>query len=190
MAQVERTRFAATMALLKGLVILIGGVFALFWPMPALTAIVVIGGSLMIVDGLLSLASQNYSTGRSWPFWMALIRGVIAVVAGLLVLFSPYLVTIIAISALAIICGIGAVVVGVIEAIIIIRDRDQHTTFWAPLAAAALYVVIGLLLLFMPMAGAILIVQIGGGVLIALGLVLLWQAWMDVRNAPGARSHA
>src|SRR5690349_17098422 len=138
MAQAERTRFAATMALLKGLIILIVGVFALFWPMAALTAIVVVGGSLMIVDGLLSLASQNYSAGRDWPFWMALVRGVVAVVAGLLVLFSPYLVTVIAVGALAMICGIGAIIVGLIEAVIIVRDRDQHTTFWAPLAAAGL----------------------------------------------------
>jgi uncharacterized membrane protein HdeD (DUF308 family) len=190
MARVERTRFAATMALLRGLVILIAGVFAVFWPVSALTAIVVVGGALMIVDGILSLAGQNYGGERGWPFWLALARGIIAVLAGILVLTSPYLVTLIAVSALSTLCGLGAIVVGLIEAFIIIRNRDQHSTFWAPLAAAGLYVVLGLVLVFMPMAGAILVVQIGGAVLIVLGLVLLMQAWMDVRTAPGAGSHA
>ena len=77
-----------------------------------------------------------------------------------------------------------------IEAVIIIRNREQHSTFWAPLAAAALYIVFGLVLVFMPMAGVILVVQIGGAVLIVLGLVLLIQAWTDVRTAPGAGSRA
>ena len=190
MARVERTRFAATMALLRGLVILIAGVFAVFWPVSALTAIVVVGGALMIVDGVLSLAGQNYGGERSWPFWLGLARGIVAILAGILVLTSPYLATLIAVSALATICGLGAIVVGVIEAVIIIRNREQHSTFWAPLAAAALYIVFGLVLVFMPMAGVILVVQIGGAVLIVLGLVLLIQAWTDVRTAPGAGSRA
>jgi uncharacterized membrane protein HdeD (DUF308 family) len=190
MARTGQTRFAATLALLRGAVLLIAGFVALFWPNIALMAIVVAGGCLMIIDGVLSLASQDYSIERSWAFWLSLARGLIAVVAGVLVLFSPYLVTMITMSALAVICGIGAIVVGLIEAFIIIRDRRQHGAFWAPLAAAGLYIILGLALLFLPWAGALLIVQFGGGVLIALGIVLLVQAWSEVRDAPGTRSRA
>ena len=112
MARVERTRFAATMALLRGLVILIAGVFAVFWPVSALTAIVVVGGALMIVDGVRSLAGQNYGDERGGPFGLGLARGIVAILAGILVLTSPYLATLIAVSALATICGLGAIVVG------------------------------------------------------------------------------
>ena len=39
MARVERTRFAATIALLRGAVLLVAGIVALVWPTTALTAI-------------------------------------------------------------------------------------------------------------------------------------------------------
>jgi uncharacterized membrane protein HdeD (DUF308 family) len=190
MASTGPTRLAATMALLKGILLLVAGCVALFWPATALLAIVVAGGCLMVADGVLSLASQEYGSERAWPFWLGVTRGVIAVLAGALVLASPYLVSVITVAALALLCGIGAIVVGLIEGVIVIRDRRYYGSIWAPLLAAALYVVLGLVLLFMPMAGAVLVVQFGGAVLIALALVLLIQAWSGVRDAPGTRSRA
>ena len=42
--QPGQTRFAATMALLRGMVMLIAGIFALISPTTALTVIVIVGG--------------------------------------------------------------------------------------------------------------------------------------------------
>src|SRR3569832_1062711 len=184
MARVERTRFAATIALLRGAVLLVAGIVAVVWPTTALTAIVIAGGCLIIVDGALSLASQDYAAGHGWPFWLALARGVVSVLVGLLVLFSPYVVGIMTMGALALLCGIGAILVGLSEAVIIIRDRREHSIFWPALAAAGLYVVLGLVLLFLPSEGARLVVQLGGVALVALGLVRMVQAWLEFRSAP------
>jgi uncharacterized membrane protein HdeD (DUF308 family) len=112
------------------------------------------------------------------------------VLVGLLVLFSPYLVPAITLNTLAMLCGIGAIVVGLLEAIIIIRDRRQYSVFWAALLAAGLYVVLGLVLLLLPMEGAILVVQLAAVALIALGLLRMVQAWLEFRSAPGTRSLA
>jgi uncharacterized membrane protein HdeD (DUF308 family) len=190
MARHGQTRLTATMALLKGVILLVAGCVALFWPTIALMAIVVAGGCLMVVDGGLSLASQDYGSRRDWPFWLGVVRGAIAVLAGLLVLASPYLVGFVTLATLALLCGICAIVVGLIEGVTIIRDRSHYGSIWAPLVAAGLYIVLGLLLLFMPRSGAVLVIQFGGAVLVALGLVLLIQAWSGVRDAPGTRSRA
>ncbi len=190
MARVERTRFAATIALLRGLVLFIAGVAALMWPTTALTVIVIIGGCLIIVDGVLSLASQDYGASNTWPFWLGLVRGIISVLVGILVLLSPYIVPAITLNTLATVCGIGAILVGLLEAVIIIRNRRQHSVFWAALLAAGLYVVLGLVLLFLPMEGALLVVQLAAVALIALGLLRMVQAWLEFRSAPGTRSYA
>lgn len=190
MAKPSKTRFTATMALLRGAIMLAAGAFALLSPSNALIFIVVGGGCLIVIDGVMSLASQDFGAERHWPFWVALARGGIAVAVGLLVLFSPYLVGIMTMGTLAALCGLAAIVVGILEAIIIVRDRKAHDAFWAPLAAAALYVALGLILLFLPLSGALMAVRIGGIFLVALGLMRLMQAWKEVQNAPGTRSRA
>ncbi|HQZ11973.1 MAG TPA: DUF308 domain-containing protein [Devosia sp.] len=183
----QKTRYSATFALLRGAVLLIAGAFAILAPATALTFIVVIGGSLLVIDGVLGLASQDYGVDRQWPFWLSLTRGVLSVLIGLLLLLSPYLTQIIPIGALATIVAIPAIVVGIIEIIIIIRDRKSYNPIWAPLGAAALYVLLGLLLLFMPLAGTLLAVQVGGALLAIFAILQLYQTWMAIRETPGVR---
>jgi len=89
--------------------------------------------------------------------------------------------------ALATIVAIPAIVVGIIEIIIIIRDRKSYNPIWAPLGAAALYVLLGLLLLFMPLAGTLLAVQVGGALLAIFAILQLYQTWMAIRETPGVR---
>jgi uncharacterized membrane protein HdeD (DUF308 family) len=186
----ERTRYSATLALLRGVVLLAAGVFAVVAPSTALSFIVVIGGCLLVIDGVLGLASQDYGINKQWPFWLSLTRGILSVVIGLVLLFSSYLTQFIPLGWLAALVAIPAIVVGLIEMTIIIRDRKLHKSIWAPLGGAMLYVILGLVLLFMPLAGALLAVQ-AGGVLVAVFAVLqLFQTWMSIRNTPGVRPAA
>ena len=181
----EPTRFAATMALLRGLLILIAGIFALFAPAMALTVLVVVGGILLIAEGVLGLASHDFGVDRDWPFWLGLTRSVLAIVAGLALLFSPYLATMITLGILATIVGLQAVVIGLIEIVFVVRNRKQYEALWRPLAGAMLYLALGLLLLFSPFAAALLLVQIGGALLVAFAALQLSRTWTVMRNATG-----
>jgi len=187
MKQTGQTRFAATLALLRGVVLLIAGLFALFVPATALTVIVVVGGSLLIVDGALGLASQDFGIGRAWPFWLSLARNVLAIIAGLAVLFSPFLATVVTLGFLSAFVGLQAIIIGLIEIVVIVRDRAQHESIWRAVVAAALYVALGLLLWFTSLAGAIVLVQIGGAILVLFAALQLVQTWTAIRNSPGVR---
>lgn len=176
-------RVVATMALLRGAILLIAGLFALFAPSTALTLIVVVGGALLIVDGVLGLASQDYGVERAWPFWISVTRNVLAIVAGLAVLFSPMLATVITIGAIAIFVALQAIVIGVLEAISVIRGRAKYANVWQPLLYALLYVAFGVVLLFIPYTGALLLVQIGGGVVAVMAALQLFQTWKAIRSA-------
>jgi uncharacterized membrane protein HdeD (DUF308 family) len=187
MKQPEQTRFGATIALLRGVVLLVAGLIALFAPTMALTVIVVVGGCLLIVDGVLGVASQDYGADREWPFWLSLTRSILAIVAGAAILLSPYLATMITLGVLSTLVGLQAVAIGLIEIVIIVRDRKQYKSIWRAIAAAGLYVALGLLLLFIPFAGAVLLVQIGGGIVILFALLQLVQTWTAIRASPGIR---
>jgi uncharacterized membrane protein HdeD (DUF308 family) len=187
MKQTEQTRFGATIALLRGVVLLVAGLVALFAPTTALTVIVVVGGCLLVVDGVLGVVSQDYGADREWPFWLSLARSILAIVAGAAILLSPYLATIITLGVLSTLVGLQAVAIGLIEIVIIVRDRKQHKSIWRAVAAAGLYVALGLLLLFIPFAGAVLLIQIGGAIVILFALLQLVQTWTAIRTSPGFR---
>jgi uncharacterized membrane protein HdeD (DUF308 family) len=85
-------RWAVTFSLLRGALLLIGGLVAVFLPDYALKVVVVVGGTVLLVDGVLgALASQHYGIEASWPFWLSLVRGGLAALAGILLLLSPFL---------------------------------------------------------------------------------------------------
>ena len=180
------TRLAASMALLRGIILLVAGLFALFSPVPALTFLVMVGGAILIVDGVLGLAALDYAGPRAWPFWVAMVRSVLAIIAGLAVVFSPYLVSVVSLSLLATLVGLQAIVIGLIEIVMTLRDRRDRATLWPRLAGAALYVALGLLLLFIPFASATVLMQVGGAILAVFALLQLVRTWRAIR-ASGPR---
>jgi uncharacterized membrane protein HdeD (DUF308 family) len=185
MMQSEQSRLATILALLRGLVMVIAGLFALITPATAATVIVIAGGCLLIAEGILGLASHNYGAERQWPFWLALARSILAIIAGLALLASPYLATILTLDLLTTLIGLQAIVIGLIETVFVIRNRKQYTSIWRPLGAGLIYVVVGLLLVFSPYAAAVLLIQVGGALLVIFGLLQLSRTWAAVRRASG-----
>lgn len=176
------TRFAASMALLRGGLLLVAGFAALFAPVPVLTVLVMVGGGLLIADGVLGLAAIDFSGERAWPFWLSVARSVLAILAGLAVLFSPYLATVFTLSVLTTLVGLQAIVIGLIEIILTLRDRHTYPSIWPVLAGAALYVAIGVVLLVVPFASATVLTQLGGAILVVFALLQLTRTWQAIRT--------
>lgn len=171
-------RWAVTFSLLRGALLLIGGLVAMFLPDYALKVVVVVGGTVLLVDGVLgALASQNYGIESSWPFWLSLVRGGLAALAGIMLLLSPFLAGMLTPEVLSWVIGLGAIAVGLTEAFILIRYRKNFPPVWTSVASAAIYVVLGALLIALPMTGALLLMQIGGGLVALFGLIQIVRSW-------------
>src|SRR5215203_3573070 len=73
--------------LLRGIVAVLFGLAALFWPGPTLYVLIVCFGAYALVDGLLAVvAGIRASGGRRW---LLLAEGTLGLLAGLVVLFWP-----------------------------------------------------------------------------------------------------
>jgi uncharacterized membrane protein HdeD (DUF308 family) len=179
--EMTMTRFAASMALLRGGLLLAAGLAALFAPVPVLTVLVLLGGGLLVADGVLGLASLDYSGKRGWPFWLAIIRSVLVIVLGLAILFSPSLATVFTLSVLTVVLGIQAVVIGLIEVILTVRDRHAYPSIWPVLLAAILYIAFGVLLIVVPFGAATVLTQLGGGLVVVFALAHLTTTWQAIR---------
>jgi len=181
-------RLAITVNLLRGVLLFVAGLLALFFPTTALRFALIAGGCLLIVDGVLgAIASQNYGIESKWPFWLSVTRGALAVLAGLAVLFSPMLATVLTPAFLSTVIGIGAIAIGLIELFILLRYRKDFPPVWSTVFGALIYIALGLTLLLMPMSGALLMMQIAGGLIAVFGLVQLIRAWSSSSHALASR---
>ena len=88
-----RRRFAAATAL-RGLLMLIAGLYAVIWPADALTVLVLAGGVLLLIDGLLGLWSLTFGGGKSGNYWFDVVSNALSVILGVLILLSPLIATI------------------------------------------------------------------------------------------------
>lgn len=171
-------RWAVTFSLLRGALFLIGGIVAVMLPDFALKVVVVVGGTVLIVDGILgALAAQHYGIESSWPYWLSLLRGGLAALAGILLLASPMLASTLTPEVLSWIIGIGAIAVGLTEAFILLRYRKNAPPIWTSVMGAAIYVLLGALLIALPMTGALRLMQIGGGLIALFGLIQIVRSW-------------
>ena len=74
---------------LRGIVLLIAGLYAIFFPGLTLTSLVLLGGALFFIDGLLGLWSLTFGHAKTGNFWFDIARNVLALIVGVLILISP-----------------------------------------------------------------------------------------------------
>jgi uncharacterized membrane protein HdeD (DUF308 family) len=159
--------------ILRGVLAIAFGVVAFLSPPATIAALVLLFGAWALVDGVFHIAGaiQDRSRNRSW--WLAVLEGVVSIIAGVLALAFPAFA---AVSLLLIIAA-WSIVTGVVEVVMAIRLREQITgELWLAIAGI-LSIVFGVLLFLFPTSGAITIVWIIGAFAIAFGIAMIVLGW-------------
>jgi uncharacterized membrane protein HdeD (DUF308 family) len=171
-----KKRFALATAL-RGLLMLLGGIYAVLWPTEALTVLVLFGGALLLIDGALGLWSLTFGGGKSGNYWFDVIANAASLLLGIVILVSPWLATIFTVTFIAVMVGLAALFVGVMQIVVVIRERESYARIWPVILSGASYVLLGLLFLFFPIFSAAVGVVIGGILLIIFAIGLFGWAW-------------
>ena len=103
---------------LRALIMLLAGFYAVIWPGPALAALVVIGGGVMLVDGVLGLWALTFGGAKTGNFWFDVIRNVLGIICGVIILLFPLLSTLITVWFVVYLIAIQAIIVGAMEIVI------------------------------------------------------------------------
>ena len=143
-----------------------------YWPGITLMVLVVVFGIYVIIEGVLSLvAAFNNRWMRSW--WILLLEGLSGIVIGCVAFIWPGLTAVV----LLIFIAIWAIFTGLLEIGAAIQLRKEIQGEWILALTGVLSILIGLILLINPGAGALAVVWlIGiyalmfGGLLTFLGL--------------------
>lgn len=167
---------------LRGLVMLLAGLYAVIWPGTALFVLVMVGAAVLIVDGVLGVWALTFGGAKTGNFWFDVVRNVLAIIVGVLILLSPVLSTLLTVWFFVYLVAIQAIIVGVMEIMIAIRERAHYAKIWPIVLSGVLYVLFGIVLLFEPLMGAIFFTVFAGVMMILFSIGLFALAWRLYRG--------
>ena len=154
--------------LLRGLLAIAFGLFTFWHPVASIAALVLLWGAYMLVDGIFELVA-----GVRAKVGSLVLLGVLGIVAGLVALVMPA----VAAMALVWIIAFWAIVAGVMQISAAVRLRKEVQGEWLWILSGICTVVLGILILMRPGAGALSLVWLIGSFAIAWGVLLVILAF-------------
>lgn len=158
--------------LLRGIAAVAFGVLTFIWPQISLVSLILVYGIYALVDGVLALIAAIRGGGFAPRWWLAL-GGVISILAAGVAFAWPGLTALV----LVYLIGFWSILRGVLEIVGAIRLRNEIANEWSLGAAGALSVIFGLILVFMPGAGALGLLWLIAAWAMLFGLLLIWVAF-------------
>ncbi|MET4684964.1 HdeD family acid-resistance protein [Brevundimonas faecalis] len=158
--------------LLRGIAAVAFGALTFVWPQISLLTLILVYGIYAVADGVLALIAAVRGGGFAPRWWLAL-GGVVSILAGVLAFALPGLTALV----LVYLIGFWSIMRGVLEIIGAVRLRKEIANEWSLGAAGALSVILGLILVFMPGAGAMGLLWLIAAWAVLFGLLLIWVAF-------------
>lgn len=159
--------------ILRGLLAIAFGVLAFFAPGLGIAVLVGLFAAWALIDGATNLVAGIRSRGRDRSWWLAILEGIVGIVAGVIALLFPLY----AAEALVLIIGVWAIITGIFEIVAAIRLREQITgELWMGLAGVA-SILYGVVLFLFPGVGVLSLVWLIGGFAIVFGVFLVALGW-------------
>jgi len=157
------------MVVVRGLLAILFGLIAFFWPGLTWLLLILTFGFYAIVDGVLAMLSGLVSSKYSPRWWVFLLEGLISVGAGVVALVRPGL----AGFALIVVLAIWAILTGSLEIAAAIRLRREITNEWMLAFGGFISIVLGVLLLFQPATGGLVVTLMIGAYALIFGILLV-----------------
>jgi uncharacterized membrane protein HdeD (DUF308 family) len=157
------------LVVLRGLLAILFGVTALFWPGLTWLVLMLMFGIYAMVDGAFAMLSGLVRSRYSPRWWVFLLEGLISVAAGVIALARPGL----AGFALLVVIAAWAILTGILEIAAAIRLRRELSNEWMLTFGGFLSIVFGILVLFQPAAGGLVITLMIGAYALVFGILLV-----------------
>ncbi len=176
-ADLSRERVAVAMGrlwwlpLLRGIMLVILGGYALFRPGMTMVALAQVIGFFVIVDGVIAVAAGLFGEvpSRGWT----IVRGLLEILIGIFVFAHPFFSAAITGKFILTVIAVGAIISGVLEIIASIRDRKEIQGEGWMMLAGALAILFGLVILAAPLAFGQMIVRMLGAYTVFFGISMI-----------------
>ena len=159
---------------MRGVVAVLFGLAALFWPGKTLFVLILFFGAYTLVDGVFAIVGGIMDSSRRW---FLLIEGALGVVAGVILLARPGLGALVLLYVIA----FWAIVTGVMEILAAISLRREIDNEWMMILGGGLSVLFGVILTVLPGAGLLSLTWLIGAYAIIFGIAFIVLGF-KVRN--------
>lgn len=168
---------------ISGVIALIVGILITFWPKDSALVLTVILAIYFVIAGLAYLGLGIFSRGISGGArTLDIILGLLFLVGGVIALFNIQT----AAAALAVFLGILIGILWIVEGVVaLVQSGDSPSRGWT-IFFGILSIVAGIIILFSPLWGAVVLFVIAGIALIVLGIIQIVRAFTFGRGAGGA----
>lgn len=154
---------------LRGLVSVIFAVFAFLNPSLAFELLILVLGVFLLADGATTMILGIRMRGHDEDWWVTLLEGAMGAGLGLVALVNPTLTA----AGLVLILAVWFLVTGVMEIATAIKLREEITNEWLLALAGVVSIVLGVLMIINPNAGAVSIMWWLGIYAAAFGVLLI-----------------
>lgn len=161
--------------LLRGIVMIALGGYALFTPGLTLVALTQVLAIFAIIDGVLAIVAG--AMGWVESRWWTLLRGVLGIVVGLFVFVHPIVVGTIAAMIIIFVIAFQSIAGGILEIIVAIRERKKIEGEGWLILAGVVSIIFGVVLLMAPLLAAAVFIQVFGVFAIIFGIALIVQSF-------------
>ena len=152
---------------IRGLAGIAFGVITFLWPGITLAALVFLFAAYALIDGVMSIVGAVRAAERHERWGVLVFEGLAGLAACALTVLWPT----ITVLALVIVIGAWAIVTGVLEIAAAIRLRQYISGEWLLALGGAASVIFGFLILFMPIAGALVVALWVGAYAFIFGII-------------------
>jgi len=167
--------------LLRGAIAVLFGIVAILWPDVTVTALVILFGAYVLVDGVLEIF--HGATSRHDRWWADILIGLAGILVGIWAMLFPDL------TAIGLMYFIAAwwLFTGAMQVVFAIRLREVLRNEWMLILSGLLSVILGIVFLLFPGEGAISLVWVIGLFAILFGAMLIALAFRlrGMGSAPG-----
>ena len=168
------------LVLLRGIAGILFGMLAFVWPGLTLFTLVLLYGAYALADGVIAVIAAFTGSAKPLPTWWLIVVGLLGIAAGLLTFLWPGITTIV----LILFIGAWAIAHGIFEIVGAIQLRKEIDNEWWLIAAGAMSVIFGLLVIAAPGAGALALIWLIGIYAIAFGILLVGLALRLRKHLP------
>lgn len=168
--------------ILRGICGVLFGVLAFIWPGITLSVLVILFGAYAFVDGLINLIGAVRAIEAHERWAPLIVEGIFGILAGILTVFWPGITLIFLIYLIA----IWSFVTGFLEIAAAMRLRRYVANEWILVVSGVASIIFGALLLFFPIAGALVIAWWVGAYAFIFGIMMIA---LGIRLRPLTRTH-
>lgn len=160
----------------RGAIAVTFGLITLFWPAVTLWALAILWGAFALLEGAFALGALTFRRTEKSRAWLVF-RGIAGIGVGIVTFLWPS----ITITALVIVIAIWAFVTGWIQVAIAFLLRRFIRHEWLLGSLGLVSVILGIVLIANPDAGAVVIAWIVGWYALVFGAMMFALAW-EVRH--------